>query len=78
MRRILGLVAAFGVVVTANGTLEWGLPWFRGLAELVVLKGRIQEDGSMVVTRESRGWLPQENEPDMTRTQKFRREGLSP
>lgn len=61
------------VQVTADGTLEWGLPWFRGLAALVVLKARVQ-DGAMVVTREARGWLPQQGGPDMTRTQRFRRE----
>jgi pimeloyl-ACP methyl ester carboxylesterase len=66
------------VQVTADGTLEWGLPWFRGLAALVVLKGRVQDDGTMVVTREPRGWLPRQGGPDMTRTQRFRRAGGSP
>jgi len=28
--------------------------WFRGLAALVVLKARIESDGTMVVTREPR------------------------
>ena len=64
------------IQVTADGTLEWGLPFFRGLAALVVLRGRLMEDGTMTVTRESRGWLPHDGGgPDMTRTDRFRRVG---
>jgi predicted alpha/beta superfamily hydrolase len=66
------------IQMTADGTLEWGLPWFRGLAALVVLKARVQEDGTMAVTREPRGWVPHQSAPDMTRTQRFRRETQNP
>jgi uncharacterized protein len=61
------------VQVTADGTLEWGLPFFRGLAALVVLKGKIQPDGTLLVTRESRGWVPRGPGGDLTRTERFRR-----
>jgi predicted alpha/beta superfamily hydrolase len=46
------------IQVTPRGTLEWGLPWFRGIAALLVLQGEIQQDGTMRVTREPRGWVP--------------------
>ena len=61
------------IQVTADGTLEWGLPYFRGLAALVVLMGRVQGDGTMTVRREPRGWVPQQSGPEMTRTERFRR-----
>jgi hypothetical protein len=61
------------VQVTADGTLEWGLPFFRGLAALVVLKGKIQPDGTLLVTRESRGWVPRGPGGDLTRTERFRK-----
>lgn len=61
------------VQVTADGTLEWGLPWFRGLAALVVLKGKVDAQGRLVVTRESRGWVPRQGGPDVERVQVFRR-----
>ena len=63
------------IQVTADGTLEWGLPFFRGLAALVVLRGKIQEDGTMVVTREVRGWVPRGPGADLNRTERFRRVG---
>jgi hypothetical protein len=44
----------------------------------VVLKARVQEDGTMAVTREPRGWVPHQSAPDMTRTQRFRRETQNP
>jgi hypothetical protein len=60
--------------VTPDGILEWGLPWFRGLAALLVLRGRLDADGVMTVTREPRGWVPREpGAPDMARTLRFRR-----
>ena len=62
------------VQLTADGTLEWGLPWFRGLAALVVLKARIDSDGTMVVTREPRGWVPVQAGPNMRRTERFKRQ----
>jgi hypothetical protein len=61
------------IQVTPNGTLEWGLPWFRGVAALVVLKGEIQRDGTMKVTREPRGWVPRGPAPEMHGTEVFRR-----
>ena len=61
------------IQVTADGRLEWGLPWFRGLAALLVMQGRIESDGTMVVTREPRGWVPQGPGGDMHRTERFRR-----
>jgi hypothetical protein len=63
------------IQVTADGTLEWGLPWFRGLAALLVLRGRMNNDGTMTVSREVRGWVPQGPGPDLTRTERFRRMG---
>lgn len=61
------------VQVTADGTLEWGLPFFRGLAALVVLQGKIQPDGTLLVTRESRGWVPRGPGGDLKRTERFRK-----
>jgi predicted alpha/beta superfamily hydrolase len=61
------------VQITADGTLEWGLPVFRGLAALLVLRARIQPDGTMRVTREVRGWAPVGPGPDVARTEVFRR-----
>lgn len=61
------------VRVTTDGTLEWGLPFFRGLAALLVLKGKIQPDGTLLVTRESRGWVPRGPGGELTRTEKFRK-----
>ena len=60
------------IQVTADGTLEWGLPWFRGLAALLVLQGRVSGD-TMEVTREVRGWLPRGPAADLARVQQFRR-----
>jgi hypothetical protein len=60
---------------TADGALEWGLPWFRGLAALLVQQARLQPDGTLRVKREPRGWVPRD--PDgremMNRTERFRR-----
>lgn len=61
------------IQMTEDGVLEWGLPWFRGLAALVVLMGRIEPDGSMRVTREPRGWVPRDPGAGYTRVQRFRR-----
>jgi hypothetical protein len=58
--------------VTADGTLEWGLPFFRGLAALVVLRRRVGEDGTMKVTREVQGWVPR-GRGDLKKTERFRR-----
>jgi predicted alpha/beta superfamily hydrolase len=61
------------IQVTADGTLEWGLPFFRGLAALVVLRGSIQPDGTLLVTREVRGWVPRGPGPELTRVERLRR-----
>ena len=61
------------IQVTSDGTLEWGLPFFRGLAALVVLRGKIQSDGTMLVSREVRGWVPRGPGPELNRTERFRR-----
>jgi hypothetical protein len=62
------------IQLTPEGTLEWGLPFFRGLAALVVLKGRVGDDGTMTVTREPRGWVPRgPDDGSMRRMERFRR-----
>jgi predicted alpha/beta superfamily hydrolase len=61
------------IQVTPDGTLEWGLPWFRGIAALLVQKARIQSDGSMRVEREPRGWVPRGPGPGMHEVEYFRR-----
>lgn len=61
------------IQVTSDGKLEWGLPWFRGLAALVVLQGTVGSDGIMTVTREPRGWVPHNRDGMMSKTQRFRR-----
>jgi uncharacterized protein len=61
------------IQVTADGTLEWGLPWFRNIPALLVLRGRIMPDGTMRVTREPRGWVPEGRGPDLTRVAVFQR-----
>jgi hypothetical protein len=61
------------IQVTADGTLEWGQRVFRGLAALLVLRGRVLDDGAMTVSREVRGWVPIGPSPDFTRVERFRR-----
>ena len=61
------------IQVTSEGTLEWGLPFFQGLAALIVLRGKIESDGTMVVTRQVRGWVPRGPGPELNRTERFRR-----
>jgi hypothetical protein len=61
------------VQLTPDGVLEWGVPVFRGLAALLVLRGQVQPDGTMVVTREVRGWVPQGPGPDLVRREVFTR-----
>jgi hypothetical protein len=61
------------VQLTADGTLDWGLPFFRGLAALLVLRGKIQPDGTLLVTRESRGWVPRGPGGELRRTERFRK-----
>jgi predicted alpha/beta superfamily hydrolase len=61
------------IQVTPNGVLEWGLPWFRGIAALLVLEGEILADGTMRVTREPRGWVPRGPAPEMRGVMVFRK-----
>ena len=61
------------IQVTSDGTLEWGLPFFRGLAALLVLRGKIEPDGTLTVTREVRGWVPRGPGPELSRTERLRR-----
>ena len=62
------------VQVTSDGVLEWGQDVFRGLAALLVLRGAIQPDGSMLVTREVRGWVTMGPTPAMfTKREVFRK-----
>lgn len=59
--------------MTQAGEFEWGQRVFRGIAALLVLRGRVQEDGTMTVTREVRGWVPRGPTGDMLRIERFRR-----
>ena len=63
------------IQLTEDGTLEWGLAWFRGLAALLVQKASIQPDGTMRVQREPRGWMPRDPQAQesMKRTETFTR-----
>ena len=61
------------IQVTPDGSLEWGLPWFRGIAALLVQKARIQGDGTMRVEREPRGWVPRGPGTGMQGVEVFRR-----
>jgi len=58
--------------VTDAGVLEWGLPLFKGLAALVVLKGRIDGE-TLVVAREARGWAPKDPNFRTDRITRYRR-----
>jgi predicted alpha/beta superfamily hydrolase len=63
------------IQLTADGTLEWGLPWFRGLAALLVQNARLQPDGTLRITREPRGWVPRDPNAreSMYRSEVFKR-----
>lgn len=61
------------VQLTAGGTLEWGLPVFRGLAAMLILQGKLQPDGTMRVTRQVRGWVPLGPGPDLNQVETYRR-----
>lgn len=56
------------VQLAADGALEWGEPVFRNIAALLILRGRVEADGSMTVTREVRGWVPLSPGPDLAPT----------
>jgi hypothetical protein len=59
--------------VTPGGEFEWGQRVFRGIAALLVLRGRVMDDGTMTVTRKVRGWVPRGPTGDMLRVERFRR-----
>ena len=61
------------IQVTADGTLEWGLRYFQGLAALLVQRGTVGADGTMAVTQTVRGWVPRGPGLDLNRVQRFRR-----
>ncbi len=61
------------IQVTPAGKLEWGLPWFRGLAALLVQVGEMLPDGTMRVTRQPRGWVPRGPGGETNSTETFRR-----
>jgi hypothetical protein len=61
------------IQVTRDGTLEWGLKWFRGIAALMVMQGRVQPDGTMLVSRQVRGWVPRGPGGDLARLERFSR-----
>jgi len=63
--------------MTPGGQLEWGQRVFRGVAALLVLRGTIEPDGTMTVTREVRGWVPRGPTGDMLRSERFRRVRIS-
>ena len=65
------------ITITDEGVLEWGLPVYRGLAALLVHMATIGEDGTMIVRREPRGWVPRQEEPGIRRPVRFRRIGVS-
>jgi hypothetical protein len=58
--------------VTDDGVLEWGMPLFKGLAALVVLKGQIDGE-TLVVRREARGWAPKDPNFRTDRITRYRR-----
>ena len=70
-----GWIETDGPVVrmTVDGAFEWGLPYFQGLAALLVLHGTIGPDATMTVTREPRGWVPRQSGPDITMTERLRK-----
>lgn len=61
------------IQVTADGTLEWGLPVFRGLAALQVMQARVLPDGTLRLANEVRGWVPVGPGPDVARVDVLRR-----
>ncbi len=61
------------VRVTDDSVLEWGLPVLRGLAALLVQRGRLLPDGTMEVTKEIRGFSPRGPVDDLVRTERLRR-----
>jgi predicted alpha/beta superfamily hydrolase len=60
------------IQVTKDGVLEWGMPLFKGLAALVVLKARLDGE-TMVVAREARGWVPRDPNFRTDRVIRYRR-----
>ena len=48
------------IQVTEQGVLEWGLPFFRGLAALLVVKATLVDANTVEIREEPRGWLPRD------------------
>lgn len=63
------------IQVTADGTLEIGSPWLRGVAGLLVFKCWPSGDGTLVITRENRGFRQPSGPgaPDYSRPLVYRR-----
>lgn len=61
------------IQVTADGTLELGSPWMRGVPALMVFRCRVGEDGVMTAVRESRGFAPPGGPTDFGGTLRYRR-----
>jgi predicted alpha/beta superfamily hydrolase len=61
------------IQVTADGTLELGSPWMRGVPALMVFRCRVGADGVMTATRESRGFAPRVGPADFGGTLRYRR-----
>jgi hypothetical protein len=63
------------IQVTADGTLEVGAPYFRGLAALLVHRFQLKSDGTLEAMREPRGYAPQGEVPEWGAPVRFRRAG---
>jgi hypothetical protein len=61
------------IQVTADGTLEVGAPYLRGIAGLVVFRCRIGADGMMDVTKQVRGFSPRGPTGDLAAPVRFSR-----
>jgi len=66
------------IQVTADGTLELGAPYFRGVPALMVHRFRVRPDGTLEATRETRGFVPFGPMPDLTVPRRFRRSDAPP
>jgi hypothetical protein len=61
------------ITITDRGALEWGLPFFQGLAALLVQVGTLEDEDTMVVRSEPRGWLPRDPNFPVGRVVRFTR-----
>jgi hypothetical protein len=60
-------------VLGESRVIDVALP--AGYEHLVVLKGKIQPDGTLLVAREPRGWVPRGPGSELRRTERFRKDG---